>query len=830
MDLLRDPVWQGIAALIAILGVLYAALTFLFPTLKRRLRQWLVEAAETMISFFKKLIAWASHLKKLLKAGLDWVAENWALVIGLLALAAVAGGVYLLTQTWWSIALTLWLALALALLTRWLYSPARPRFEVMSLPVGQVANANLERFYADPPLGENHLGGVKFQLLSGPSVFDTSAARFIEADGTIKCELGIPEAVGSVKSVHLLINAGGGFRFDETSKTPLEWMKIGKIELQFDDGSSQATELILGGNVREWAIGNSPGKLVDRVDDPKARLAWRGRNTSGKQAVIDQLEIPISKVNRGKKLERIVFVREISKKALPSEGGDLHFLVSAVTLELSEPRRTTARGFWLGMFAAPLAISVIALMIGLWPKATSVPTATIVCCSSPTPTVKTLASDTPTSEPTKDQGSVTVAPSATTDPGPTGTQEPPATAEVTPGPTATMGALAIVTSRRGTETEVLVDSLELGRGLGGWKGLPLVSGETVLFSRMKSFAVVEVTEIDETRRVTVAMTLGNNEVITEELRSGNYLSASTPDGTFYLDIEEVESVDFPPIFDTPSPTAEVRPAQTSTATAVSVSAVGLGGEYSVIRLTTGLNITRTLDFRDMEVEDDVISRLVANRRHSLGAEQIAVQVYDTLYLIMPLSRLRRAYESYDGQRVVELANGDEIEGELAFKLSDANGVQYELGTAKRVELISLSESDHLAEQTEERGEGLWQLDISEPGTLRYSVSDPRFMFQYSYLTSTGSYNYPEATSRQFYLKDASGKEHLAFLADFEKIAFGTNQAITLKTGDVETTGTVVLKSSEGHRGHIWYIVADLVGGETVIAIKNPVAILHQKTQ
>jgi len=270
-----------------------------------------------------------------------WTKANLQPLIGLIALLGVVYGAYTLASSPYVIALALGFAVALILLTRSLQatfrSPKRPRFEVVPLSVGGVTNANLMARYLDPPQGEVVLGGVEF--LVGSAISDSENVRFIEADGHTETKLKLPKPAHRVKSVHLLINASGGWRIHRESSTVLEWTQIGKTRLNFGDGSSQDTELVLGDNIREWAIGNSPGNLVGRVADPLCRVVWKGKAISGKFAVIDKLEIPIRDSNRKKQLESIVFIRDIPHGAKASEGGLLHFLISAVTLEFGEQRR-----------------------------------------------------------------------------------------------------------------------------------------------------------------------------------------------------------------------------------------------------------------------------------------------------------------------------------------------------------------------------------------------------------------------------------------------------------------------------------------------------------
>lgn len=144
--------------------------------------------------------------------------------------------------------------------------------------------------------------------------------------GTIVLTLERPPT--RVSSIHLLINAGGGYK--EYEGYTLEGLQVGKIRMEFDDQASQETRVILGGNVREWAIGNFPDELVDIVTDNLCQEVFRGLNTSSRAAVVDHLEIPILQRNRRKTLSRIVFTNVIEPH---TPAAIVAFFVSAVTLE-----------------------------------------------------------------------------------------------------------------------------------------------------------------------------------------------------------------------------------------------------------------------------------------------------------------------------------------------------------------------------------------------------------------------------------------------------------------------------------------------------------------
>ena len=331
---------QAIGAVIA--SVVIALAVYLYNVISGQAQasSWLwvglvVLAVSIVIAFawrtFRRLLSWLGR----------WVIGNWQLVISLVLLLGIAYGDFALTGSLWSMVLTLGLALTVVFLARSLHLTPQVAeysriFQMVPLPIGKVANASLEGKYRNPPLGEVFFDGVRFLLKSGAYVFDTSTARYIDPDGRVRVKVELSEPVERVKSVHLLINAGGAWRVHPDSQKPFEWLKIGEIELGFQDGAVQRTELILGDNVREWAIGNFPGKLVDRVVDPLCQVAWRGKNTEGNYAVIDRLEIPILESNKSRTLEFVGLIREIRWHMPPEEGGLLHFFVSAITLELEQ--------------------------------------------------------------------------------------------------------------------------------------------------------------------------------------------------------------------------------------------------------------------------------------------------------------------------------------------------------------------------------------------------------------------------------------------------------------------------------------------------------------
>lgn len=279
-------------------------------------------------------------LWRFVKLIFNWCLLNWHITIGGMILIGIAIVTYFLTQSFLYVAILMGIVLSFFLLTKPVKQIDQKQerespYQTIPLPIGLVANSNIKEKYSEPPNGLTRLNGVEFDI--GELIFDTSKERIIDSDGFKRTKLIFVTTIKNVKSVHLLINAGGGWKKEPQSKVELDWFKIGRVKFVFRDGTTQETEIRLGDNVREWAIGNFPGKLVDRVSDPSCQVAWKGQTTEGKYAVIDHLEIPIQDMNKSKQLKSIIFIRDIHSKAKPAEGGNLHYMIHAITFEIAPP-------------------------------------------------------------------------------------------------------------------------------------------------------------------------------------------------------------------------------------------------------------------------------------------------------------------------------------------------------------------------------------------------------------------------------------------------------------------------------------------------------------
>jgi hypothetical protein len=81
----------------------------------------------------------------------------------------------------------------------------------------------------------------------------------------------------NVSKVHFLLSAGHGWR--EHEGLAFLYRRIGHIELQFSNGSSQRVDMVLGKNIREWAFGNSPN-LVTEIDTAQTIPAWLSHDST----------------------------------------------------------------------------------------------------------------------------------------------------------------------------------------------------------------------------------------------------------------------------------------------------------------------------------------------------------------------------------------------------------------------------------------------------------------------------------------------------------------------------------------------------------------------
>jgi TIR domain len=138
-----------------------------------------------------------------------------------------------------------------------------------------------------------------------------------------------------VRALHLIINAGDG-------RKSYGRKLIGYIQCWFDSSDSISIPVILGANIREWAIGNKvvstvqgrlyEDSLIDSVEDTNSNEVFSGHTFApegeGAVAVMDKLTIPIPATYWKHGLMTIRFTRELRR-----DEGPLDYFVSAITIE-----------------------------------------------------------------------------------------------------------------------------------------------------------------------------------------------------------------------------------------------------------------------------------------------------------------------------------------------------------------------------------------------------------------------------------------------------------------------------------------------------------------
>jgi hypothetical protein len=145
----------------------------------------------------------------------------------------------------------------------------------VTVPLGSQAVSPLSSMYASAPSGMATLGGHTFDLTSGNALF-----------------LGNGQSVSYSGS---WLNATGAFLLLNSANTYwwYDQTVVGDVTLTFSDGTTQSTNLVVGGNLREWRAGS--GFTVDTLSDPAAANVWSGApadDPSG-TAVIDMLTITL---------------------------------------------------------------------------------------------------------------------------------------------------------------------------------------------------------------------------------------------------------------------------------------------------------------------------------------------------------------------------------------------------------------------------------------------------------------------------------------------------------------------------------------------------------
>jgi hypothetical protein len=144
----------------------------------------------------------------------------------------------------------------------------------VTVALGASATLPLSSLYASAPSGTASLGGHAFDL-SGGNLVSLGNGQSVTYTGSWS----------NAQSVLLLLNTMNTYLWYDQSV-------VGTVTLTFSDGTTQTTNLTVGGNVREWRIG--AGNTVNWINDPATTTVWSGSATDGSAAVIDMLTISLA--------------------------------------------------------------------------------------------------------------------------------------------------------------------------------------------------------------------------------------------------------------------------------------------------------------------------------------------------------------------------------------------------------------------------------------------------------------------------------------------------------------------------------------------------------
>jgi hypothetical protein len=145
------------------------------------------------------------------------------------------------------------------------------------VPLGTTATVALNSWYITPPSGQALLGGHTFDLTAGNLI--------LLANGQ---NVSFTGSFAGAKGAYLLLNSSNTYSYYAGSL-------VGQVVLTFSDGTTQATDLTVGTNLREWRIG--AGATISTLATTGAAQVWAGTaqpGMGGGTAVIDMLSIPVA--------------------------------------------------------------------------------------------------------------------------------------------------------------------------------------------------------------------------------------------------------------------------------------------------------------------------------------------------------------------------------------------------------------------------------------------------------------------------------------------------------------------------------------------------------
>lgn len=182
--------------------------------------------------------------------------------------------------------------------------------------LGSQATLPLSALYVSAPTGITTLGGHTFDL-SGGNMIVLGNGQSVHFSGSWTNSQG----------AYLLLNSANTYWWYDQSV-------VGTVTVTFSDGTTQSTNLTVGGNIREWRTG--AGFTDNLLTDPAAATVWTGTAQSamgGGTAVIDMLTISLT----GTKTVTGITVSDTNSF------GALQIHLAGISINTTDPKPTCIR-------------------------------------------------------------------------------------------------------------------------------------------------------------------------------------------------------------------------------------------------------------------------------------------------------------------------------------------------------------------------------------------------------------------------------------------------------------------------------------------------------
>ena len=157
-------------------------------------------------------------------------------------------------------------------------------------------------------------------------------------------------------------------------------------------------------------------------------------------------------------------------------------------------------------------------------------------------------------------------------------------------------------------------------------------------------------------------------------------------------------------------------------------------DVSKVRIVTGLGEETILPYENVSLGNYILDYLISKQEGDYGVHFISLKTNEIVNQFLPLNDFERSVKVEDrlSEQVILLSNKEEIVGNLNITLEYPEDVFYDLSTANEIVLISLSITDTNLLDYKIENEEEWILEILEPINVTYHVTNPRFLFQYTY--------------------------------------------------------------------------------------------------